>query len=57
MSEADDFRFYANEAMRWATDSTTETEKGSLLDLACIWAQAALAADDPHVRPPEYVGP
>ena len=41
MSEPDDFRFYADEAMRWATDSTTETEKRSLLDLAHMGTSSA----------------
>jgi hypothetical protein len=54
MSEADDFRLYAEEAMRWAAQSTIEREKKSLFDVARIWSQAAQAAED--VKPPEHAG-
>ena len=41
MSESDQFRLYAEEAMRWAAESKTETEEQTLIELACMWAQAA----------------
>jgi len=43
MSEAEQFRQYAEEAMRWASESITEEEERTLIDLACTWAQAAAA--------------
>lgn len=45
MSEANQFGQYAEEALRWVSQSTTEEEKRSLTDLACIWAQAALQSE------------
>jgi len=45
MSEAKQFRQYAEEALRWVSQSTTEEEKRTLTDLACIWAQAALQSE------------
>jgi hypothetical protein len=45
MSEANQFRQYAEEALRWVSQSTTEEEKRTLTDLACIWAQAALQSE------------
>jgi hypothetical protein len=47
MSEADQFRKYADEALRWAVKSTTEKERRNLLDLARTWSQAAIASE-PH---------
>jgi len=44
MSEADLFRQYAKEAMRSSSKSTSENEKQALINLACIWAEAALAS-------------
>ena len=41
MSEADEFRQYAEEALRWAQKSTTENEK-ALIDLSRTWMQAAV---------------
>ncbi len=41
MSTCDEFRQYAEEAMRWARRSKTESDKAILLDLALTWAQAA----------------
>ena len=41
MSESDQFRRYAEEAMRWAAESKTEIEENTLIELACMWAQAA----------------
>ena len=45
MSEASQFRQYAEEALRWVRESTTEEEKRTLTELACIWAQAALQSE------------
>jgi len=45
MSGANQFRQYAEEVLDWASQSTTEEEKRTLTDLACIWAQAALQGD------------
>lgn len=45
MSEASYFRQYAEEALRWVSESTTEEEKRTLTELACIWAQAASQSD------------
>jgi hypothetical protein len=42
MSEADEFRQYAEEALRWAQKSTTENEKKALIDLSRTWMQAAV---------------
>jgi hypothetical protein len=47
MSEASEFRQYADEALRWAEKSKTETERRSLLELARTWAQAATASEQP----------
>ena len=45
MLEAQQFRQYAEEALVWVSQSTTEEEKRTLTDLACIWAQAALQSE------------
>jgi hypothetical protein len=45
MSEASQFRQYAEEALRWVSESTTEEEKRTLNELACIWAQAAVQSE------------
>jgi hypothetical protein len=47
MSEAKEFRQYAEEAMRWASESTIEEEKRILIDLACTWPQAAAESETP----------
>jgi hypothetical protein len=47
MPEASEFRKYADEALRWALKSTTETERRSLMELARTWTQAAAASDHP----------
>jgi hypothetical protein len=49
MSEADQFRQYAEEALRWALASTAEKERLSLMELARTWAQAAIASDPPPI--------
>jgi hypothetical protein len=45
MSEASQFRQYAEEALRWVSQSTIEEERRTLTELACIWAQAALQSE------------
>ena len=57
MSEADQFRQYAQEAMRWARQAKTEKEKRALLELARTWSQAVLESDSTvmvNVSPPEH---
>ena len=45
MVKANQFRQYAEEAMRESDNVTNENEKRNLTDLACTWAQAALMSD------------
>jgi hypothetical protein len=45
MSKADDFRQYADEALRSANEAKSEKQKQALIDLARTWTQAALKAD------------
>jgi hypothetical protein len=45
MSESDQFRQYAEEALLWAAQSTTKEEKQLLLELVCTWTQAAVASE------------
>jgi hypothetical protein len=47
MSEADQFRQYAEEALDWANQSKTAKEKATLLELARTWMRAATASDPP----------
>jgi hypothetical protein len=57
MSKADEFRQYAEEAMRWARNSTTAKEKLVLINLARTWTQAAERSERPVVvkdLPPEH---
>jgi hypothetical protein len=42
MSESDQFRQYAEEALLWAAQSKTKEEKQLLLELVCTWTQAAV---------------
>jgi hypothetical protein len=58
MSEASEFRRYADEALRWAAKATTEKERRSLMRLACTWAEAAAMSQNPMLvdvndSPPE----
>ena len=41
MTKADEFREYAEEALRWSRESKTKEEKKALIDLAINWMQAA----------------
>ena len=54
MSESDQFRQYAEEAMLWGSQSKTEEEKQLLLELVRTWTEAAsmctLGAND-NARP------
>jgi hypothetical protein len=43
MSDASVFRQFAEEAMCGSSKTTNEAYKRALEDLACTWAQAALA--------------
>jgi hypothetical protein len=43
MSEAEMFRQYAEEAMRWASESNTEQE--TLIELVCTWTLAATESE------------
>jgi hypothetical protein len=45
MTEANQFRQYAEEAMHGSSKATSENEKLILTDLAYTWAQAALMSD------------
>ncbi len=45
MSEANEFRLYAEEAMRDSFNAETEIERAALEDLACMWARAALVSE------------
>jgi hypothetical protein len=42
MSESNQFRQYAEEAMLWVSQSKTEEEKRLLLELVLTWTQAAV---------------
>lgn len=45
MSESDQFRQYAEEALLWVAQSKTEEEKRLLLELVRTWRQAAVVSD------------
>ena len=50
MSEANQFREYAEEALRWVSESTTEEEKRTLTELACMPRPHAVAVIAPLAR-------
>ena len=56
MSKADNFRQYADEALRSASESKSEEQKQALIDLARTWNQMALKADASasKSKPPKY---
>jgi hypothetical protein len=54
MSEASQFRQYADEALRWAAKATTEKEKRSLMRLARTWAEAAAMSQNPMLVDVNY---
>ncbi len=45
MSKADQFRQYAEEAMRWACQSKTQKERQAYIELARTWTKAALHSE------------
>jgi hypothetical protein len=49
MSKADQFRQYAEEAMRWACKSKTPKETQALIELARTWTLAAVSSQ-PRLR-------
>jgi hypothetical protein len=54
MSKSEQFRQYAEEALRWSFRSKTETEKQSLIELARTWTLAASLRDTPMIVTPEH---
>jgi hypothetical protein len=59
MSESDQFRQYAEEAMRWVAQSKTDEETPLLIALERTWTAAAVAAEAiaiPIAKPPEHAG-
>jgi hypothetical protein len=59
MSESDQFRQYAEEALLWVAQSKSEEEKQLLLELLCTWTAAAAAADAiaiPIAKAPQHAG-
>ena len=57
MSKADNFRQYANEALRSASESKSEEQKQALIDLARTGNQMALKTDASasKSKPPKYI--
>ena len=51
MSESDQFRQYAEEALLWASQSETEEEKQLLLELVRTWTAAAVASERTVAHP------
>jgi hypothetical protein len=49
MSEADEYRQYAEEAVRWVSDCKDPKEKLVLISLAHTWLGAAGRSDSPVV--------
>jgi len=47
MSRADEFRQYAEEALRGAAEANSDQEKQALIKLARTWSQAAVKAELP----------
>jgi hypothetical protein len=47
MTQAAEYWQYAEEAVRGASESISDTEKQALIELACLWSQAALRAEVP----------
>jgi len=45
MSQSDQFRQYAEEAMLWVSRSKNEEEKQILVELLCTWTAAAVVSD------------
>ena len=56
MSNADDFRQFADEAMHWAHQSKTEKEGLALVEIAQTWLRAAALREGVlfiNAHPPE----
>ena len=53
MTEANQFREYAEEAIGWSCSAKTESEKRTLIRLACTWALAATYSERTLIPPPE----
>ena len=51
MTKSDEFREYAEEALRWSSQSGTEEEKKALIDLAVTWTQAASLSERKFAGP------
>ncbi len=49
MSRTDEFRQYADEAMRWARKSTIRKDRLILINLARTWTEAAERSEHPVV--------
>jgi hypothetical protein len=45
MGTADEYRQFANECLRWATEVETEDDRQSFLDMARDWTLAAMRLD------------
>jgi vacuolar-type H+-ATPase subunit D/Vma8 len=45
MQKAEQFRQYAEEAMRWAYQAKSQKEKEALIELASTWTQAAVQSE------------
>jgi hypothetical protein len=56
MTEAEEFRQYAEEAFICASTSKDEYEKQALMELACTWATAAFASQLDSDRPSRIRG-
>jgi len=59
MSESDQFRQYAEEALLWIAQAKTEEEKQTMFELMCTWTAAAVAADAvaiPLAKQPQHAG-
>jgi len=50
MSEADEYRQYATEAMRWINDCADPEERLVLISLARTWLKAAAVKEPPAER-------
>jgi hypothetical protein len=45
MSKADEYRRYADEALRWAAKVATQKKKTQFLDIARVWTEAAIEVE------------
>ena len=50
MSKPDELWQYAEEAIEWALNCTSRKEKMVLINLACMWMQAAERSGEPSDR-------